>query len=41
MHSSPEHSLIEALDRCQHRPVAERNVEEMQPVDMAPEHDEA
>ena len=36
-----EHALVEDFRRRQRRPVAEHDVEEFQPLDMASEHDEA
>ena len=36
-----QHALVEILDRREGGTVAEQDVEEFQPVDMAPEHDEA
>ena len=36
-----EHALVEVLDRRQRRAVAEQHVEEFEPIDVAPEHDEA
>ena len=36
-----EHSLVNQLRRRQRRPVAEQNVEELEPFDMPSHHNEA